>query len=163
MPVRFPSPSPSANPSPASARPIFRSSPAEPLATPWFKSLPCTVVGLHRHGQRHYRQWHPRSEPGGQRQHPRLRWQSPDAAKRAGQFPREQTFATVNNPSSVALADVNGDGKPDLLVGNSPPTSSNSYVSVFLGNGNGTFQAQQTFTTGDFPSFVDGGRRQWRR
>ena len=43
----------------------------------------------------------------------------------------------------MAVADVNGDGKPDLVVAN---RSSNT-VSVLLGNGDGTFAAQQTFTT----------------
>ncbi len=38
---------------------------------------------------------------------------------------------------SVAIADVNGDGKPDLVVGNH--ANSNS-VGVLLGNGDGTFQ-----------------------
>ena len=47
----------------------------------------------------------------------------------------------------MALGDVNGDGKPDLVVAN---YNSNT-VSVLLGNGNGTFQAQQTFATGADP------------
>jgi hypothetical protein len=37
---------------------------------------------------------------------------------------------------SVAIADVNGDGHPDLVVGND-----NGVVDVFLGNGDGTFKA----------------------
>jgi Bacterial Ig-like domain (group 3)/FG-GAP-like repeat/FG-GAP repeat len=37
---------------------------------------------------------------------------------------------------SVAIADVNGDGHPDLVVGND-----NAVVDVFLGNGDGTFKA----------------------
>ncbi len=41
------------------------------------------------------------------------------------------------------MADVNGDGKPDLIVANQ------STVSVLLGNGNGTFQSQSTFATGN--------------
>ena len=41
----------------------------------------------------------------------------------------------------MAVADLNGDGKPDLVVANG---SSNS-VSVLLGNGNGTFQTQSTY------------------
>ena len=45
---------------------------------------------------------------------------------------------------SVALGDVNGDGKPDIVVAN----AGSNTVSVLLGNGNGTFQAQQTFATG---------------
>src|SRR5206468_1762617 len=39
------------------------------------------------------------------------------------------------NPSSVAVADVNGDGKPDLVTAN---FGSNN-VSVLLGNGSGGF------------------------
>ena len=43
------------------------------------------------------------------------------------------------------MGDVNGDGIPDLVVANQDSDT----VSVLLGNGNGTFQAQQTFATGD--------------
>jgi hypothetical protein len=33
-------------------------------------------------------------------------------------FGAPQTFAAGNSPSSVSLADINGDGKPDIIVGN---------------------------------------------
>ena len=33
-------------------------------------------------------------------------------------FAAQQTFATGSDPSSVTAADVNGDGKPDLIVAN---------------------------------------------
>ena len=69
-----------------------------------------------------------------------------------GTFQTQQTFAAGVSPISVAVADVNGDGKPDLVVAN----YGNGSVSVLLGNGNGTFQAQQTFATG--PPW-GGGRR----
>jgi hypothetical protein len=57
---------------------------------------------------------------------------------------------------SVAVADVNRDGKPDLLVTNFCPASSsecdnhlvNGTVGVLLGNGNGTFQSAVTYDTG---------------
>ncbi len=65
-------------------------------------------------------------------------------------FQVQQTLATGIVPCSVALADVNGDNIPDLLVAN--PGSDT--VSVLLGNGNGTFQAQQTFATGSTPDSV---------
>jgi len=45
----------------------------------------------------------------------------------------------------VSTADVNGDGKLDLIVAN----AADSTVSVLLGNGNGTFQSQQTYPTGN--------------
>src|SRR4029077_10259137 len=48
-----------------------------------------------------------------------------------------QTFLAGSGPASVAVADVNGEGKPDLVVGN----RNASTVTVLLGNGNGTFQA----------------------
>jgi hypothetical protein len=40
----------------------------------------------------------------------------------------------------VAIADVNGDGKPDLIVANQDTSSQGSVLEVFLGNGDGTFQ-----------------------
>jgi hypothetical protein len=54
---------------------------------------------------------------------------------------------------SVAVADVNGDGKPDLLVANECVDSSNCSnggVGVLLGNGDGTFQAPVTYSSGGY-------------
>ena len=58
-----------------------------------------------------------------------------------------QTFAVGNHPFAVAVADVNGDGKPDLVAAN----FYDGTVSVLLGNGDGTFQAQKTFDAGGHP------------
>ena len=41
------------------------------------------------------------------------------AGRHALSFAAQQTFATGSYPDSVAVADVNGDGKPDLIVTNS--------------------------------------------
>lgn len=52
---------------------------------------------------------------------------------------------------SVAVADVNGDGHPDLLVANECVTSSNCSnggVGVLLGNGDGTFQTAVSYSSG---------------
>ena len=52
---------------------------------------------------------------------------------------------------SVALADVNGDGKLDLLVANACNNSSscnNGSVGVLLGNGDGTYQAATAYSSG---------------
>lgn len=59
---------------------------------------------------------------------------------------------------SVAIADVNGDGKPDLIVVNRCGSSStcetsgqspiDSTAAVLLGNGDGTFQTAVTYDTG---------------
>ena len=54
---------------------------------------------------------------------------------------------------SLTLGDVNGDGKPDLVVAN----AGSNTVSVLLGNGNGTFKPQQTFATGSYPVSVTVG------
>ena len=50
-------------------------------------------------------------------------------------------------PAAVAAADVNGDGKPDMLVAN--PFSQPNSVGVRLGNGNGTFQSEVFYDTGN--------------
>ena len=65
-----------------------------------------------------------------------------------GTFQQQQTFSTGSNPRSVAVADVNGDGWPDLVVAN---RGSNT-LSVLLGNGDGTFRSQQTLQTGLQPA-----------
>lgn len=44
-------------------------------------------------------------------------------------------------PSSIAIGDFNGDGRPDIAIAISDVYSS-SRISVFLGNGDGTFQSQ---------------------
>jgi hypothetical protein len=48
------------------------------------------------------------------------------------------TYPSGEEPEGIAVADFNGDGKEDFAV--AVPTSS-GLASVFLGNGNGTFQA----------------------
>ena len=46
--------------------------------------------------------------------------------------------------SSLAVADVNGDGKPDIVVANYLDTT----VGVLLGNGDGTFQPAALYNAG---------------
>jgi len=67
-------------------------------------------------------------------------------------------FASASNPSvadgdipaSIALGDLNGDGKLDLAVTNSGANS----VSVHLGNGDGSFAAATTSAVGTSPIVV---------
>ena len=68
----------------------------------------------------------------------------------AASFQPQQTFASGTNAISVTAADVNEDGKPDLIVAN----FLSNFLSVLLGNGNGTFQNPATFGTGSDPSDV---------
>jgi hypothetical protein len=67
-----------------------------------------------------------------------------------GTFGAARNFAGGTNPASVAVADFNGDGVPDLVLAN----SGTSNVSVLLGNGNGTFQPARNFAAGFFPDAV---------
>src|SRR5262249_59362016 len=57
-----------------------------------------------------------------------------------------EDFAAGPSPVFVVVVDVNGDRLLDLVVVN----STSNVVSVLLGNGNGTFQAPQSFATGTF-------------
>jgi FG-GAP-like repeat len=59
-------------------------------------------------------------------------------------------------PESVAVADVNGDGKPDIVVANfcGSNTSCSGYaagtVGVLLGNGDGTFRTAVSYGSGGY-------------
>jgi hypothetical protein len=64
-------------------------------------------------------------------------------------FASPRTFYTGAVALGQAVADVNGDGRPDLVL-----TNSNGTASVLLGNGNGTFGASRTFSTGTNPDAV---------
>ena len=60
------------------------------------------------------------------------------------------TLPTGTNPDSVDVGDVNDDGRVDIVVAN---YTSND-VSVFLGNGDGTYQTPVTFSVSPNPSSV---------
>ena len=66
-----------------------------------------------------------------------------------------------SGPVSVADGDLNGDGKPDIIVSNECVTSSDcssGVVAVLLGNGDGTFQTAVTYpVTGVSPAALADG------
>jgi hypothetical protein len=61
-----------------------------------------------------------------------------------GSFGAKTDYGTGSNATSVAIGDVSGDGKPDLVTAN----SFSNTVSVLLGDGAGGFGAKTDFTTG---------------
>jgi len=70
-------------------------------------------------------------------------------------FSAEAVFAAGDNPGAADFADVNGDGKADLVVANRGADT----VSILLnttsaGAATPSFAAQQTFATGDFPTAI---------
>jgi Bacterial Ig-like domain (group 3)/FG-GAP-like repeat len=56
-------------------------------------------------------------------------------------------------PTSVVTGDFNGDGIPDLVVAN----ETDNNISVLLGNGDGTFKQQVTWTTEHTPESITVG------
>jgi hypothetical protein len=54
------------------------------------------------------------------------------------------------NPRSIAVGDINNDGIPDMILTN----SSDSTISVFPGNGDGTFADSTNYKVGSSPMYV---------
>jgi hypothetical protein len=63
-------------------------------------------------------------------------------------------FYSSDSGFSITTADMNGDGKLDLVLDNLVSIPGPSGVVVLLGNGDGTFQPQELFPTGVLPDYV---------
>jgi FG-GAP-like repeat/FG-GAP repeat len=68
-------------------------------------------------------------------------------------FKAAVNYAVGTAPRAVAFGDFNGDGKMDLAVANNgdPTANDDGGVSILLGNGDGTFQAQRNVVVGKTP------------
>ena len=53
-------------------------------------------------------------------------------------------------PEGLAIGDVNGDGRPDIVVTSESAAFANDTLYVFLGNGDGSFQAARTQDLPDY-------------
>lgn len=73
-----------------------------------------------------------------------------------GTFEQAVSYQSPGGANWVTVGDLNGDGKLDLALANfsiftSPPTTE---VSVFLGNGDGTFRAAKNYPSGGENAFI---------
>ena len=83
----------------------------------------------------------------------------------SGVFTHKGDYAAGLNPYGLAVADINGDGIPDLVVTNRNlnHASNQDTVGVLIGNGDGSFNTMTTYPTGEGPvgvvvgSFTGGG------
>jgi VCBS repeat protein/flagellar hook capping protein FlgD len=69
-----------------------------------------------------------------------------------GTFVANGAYGTYSAPACVAIGDLDGDGKADLATANT--TQPTSFVSVLLGNGNGTFATKMDYPSGAGPDCV---------
>ncbi len=67
-----------------------------------------------------------------------------------GSFQSPYSYAVGVRPNGVTVADLNGDGSPDLIAANNFSTSrSTGIVTVVLGNGDGSLRAPRAYFTGN--------------
>ncbi|MFQ5766846.1 MAG: FG-GAP-like repeat-containing protein, partial [Acidobacteriota bacterium] len=75
-----------------------------------------------------------------------------------GTFSPKSRLPVGVNPSSITPADFNGDGHQDFAVTNVGLNADlNGDLSILLGNGDGTFQAQMRVGAGDHPALAVSG------
>jgi hypothetical protein len=64
-----------------------------------------------------------------------------------GTFATKRDFVSANDPRSLALGDLNGDGRLDIVTTNAKPYGSGT-VNVLFGKGDGTFASTTAFQAG---------------
>ncbi len=84
----------------------------------------------------------------------------PGASDVSFSAPESFAAAPADNPTSVAVADINGDGRPDLVVGNANFETGGTTVAVLLnttepGAATPSFAPQRTFAVGQEPAHVE--------
>ena len=72
-----------------------------------------------------------------------------------GTFQAPVTYTAGSVPRTLAIADYNGDNKPDVVVSNSG--SGSSTLSLLIGNGDGTLQAAVPINVGIRPQGIAAG------
>ena len=74
----------------------------------------------------------------------------------AGSFTSKVDFATGTNPYHIAIGDIDGDGKPDLVVTNYGDSTISVYRNTSTSGSitTGSFAAKVNFTTGTNPNYV---------
>jgi uncharacterized protein (TIGR03437 family) len=68
-----------------------------------------------------------------------------------GTFKAASYMVTEEAPNSIAVADFNGDGNPDLAIAH---CCSGTFATLMFGNGDGTFQAENLVPAASSPSTV---------
>src|SRR5262245_11130657 len=68
----------------------------------------------------------------------------------AREFHGRVDYPIASGSQSAVIADLNGDGKPDLAAVDYYVAS----VSILLGNGDGTFQTHQDYGVGNSPNSI---------
>ncbi len=71
-----------------------------------------------------------------------------------GTFQKAVPYDTLNNANGVVVGDFNNDGHLDIAVSTASAGSSFAFITIFPGNGDGTFGAGVTLTSGALPSGI---------